>query len=45
MLFEEVHADGLLIVSGKNALAIALDHARLANRTIANDHHLQEKKI
>ena len=44
VFLEEVDADGLLVVLGEDALAVALDHARLAHRTVPHDHHLKGKK-
>ncbi len=41
VLFQKVHADGLLVVSRENALAIALNHARLAHRSVPDDHNLK----
>ena len=37
---EEVDTDGLLVVPREEALAEALNHARLAHSTVAHDHHL-----
>lgn len=37
---QEVDADGLLVVPGEGALAVALDHAGLADAAVAHDHHL-----
>ena len=42
MLLQKVDADGLLVVPGEDALAVALDHAGLADGAVADDHHLQE---
>ena len=41
VFLEEVDADGLLVVLGEDALAVALDHARLAHRPVPHDHHLK----
>lgn len=38
--FEEIDADSLFVVSGEDAFAEALDHAGLANGTVAHNHHL-----
>ena len=38
--FQEVHADGLLVVLGEDPLAVALDHAGLAHRSVPHHHHL-----
>ena len=43
VFLEEVDADGLLVVLGEDALAVALDHARLAHRTVPHDHNLKHK--
>ena len=43
MFFEEVDANGFLVISGKNALAVALNHARFSDGSIANDYHLQRR--
>lgn len=40
---QEVDADGLLVVFGERALAVSLDHAGLADRAVAHDHHLQQR--
>lgn len=40
LALEEVHADGLLVVLGEGAFAVALDHAGLADRAVPHDHHL-----
>lgn len=45
VLFKEIHADRLLVVFGKNALAVALNHARLSDRAIANDNHLKRGRM
>ena len=37
---EEVDADGLLVVLGEDALAVALDHGGLANGAVSHHHHL-----
>ena len=42
MLLQKVDADGLLVVPCEDALAVALDHAGLADGAVADDHHLQE---
>ena len=44
-LLEKVDSDGLLVALGEDAAAVALDHARLAHRTVPHDHHLQRKGI
>ena len=44
VLLEEVDADGLLVVLGEDALAVALDHARLAHRPVPHDHHLKGRR-
>ena len=43
VFLEEVDADGLLVVLGEDALAVALDHARLAHRPVPHDHHLRRQ--
>ena len=43
MFLEEVDANGFLVISGKNALAVALNHARFSDGSIANDYHLQRR--
>ena len=42
MFFEEVDADGLLVVLGEVSFAVALDHARLADRPVADDDDLEQ---
>ena len=44
VFFQEVHANGLLVISGKNALTVTLNHARFTNSTIAYNHHLKNIK-
>ena len=44
MFLEEVDANGFLVISGKNALAVALNHARFSDGSIANDYHLKRKE-
>ena len=44
MFLKEVYADGLLIISGKNALTVTLNHARFTNSAIAYNHHLKHNK-
>ena len=41
MLLQKVDADGLLVVVGEDAAAVALDHARLPHRAVPHDHHLR----
>ena len=41
VLLEEVDADGLLVVLGEDALAVALYHARLAHRPVPHYHNLE----
>ena len=41
VLLEEVYADGLLVVLGEDALAVALYHARLAHRPVPHYHNLE----
>ena len=41
VLLEEVDADGLLVVLGEDALAVALYHARLAHRPVPHYHNLK----
>ena len=43
-LLKEVDSDGLLVLRCENPFAVLLDHWRFANGTVANDHHLGEKK-
>ena len=43
MFLEEVDANSFLVISGKNALAVALNHARFSDGSIANDYHLQRR--
>lgn len=43
MFFKEVDTNGFLVISGKNALAVALNHARFSDGSIANDYHLQRR--
>jgi len=43
--FEKIDADGLFVVPGEDAFAEALDHAGLANGTVAHNHHLSHKRI
>ena len=44
VLLEEVDADGLLVVLGEDALAVALYHARLAHRPVPHYHNLQRER-
>ena len=44
MLLEEVDPDGLLVVLGEDALAVALYHARLAHRPVPHYHNLKRKR-
>lgn len=37
---QEVHSYGLLVVLGEDTLAVALDHARLAHRSVSHHDHL-----
>ena len=41
VLFKEVYSNRLLIVSGKNALAVALNHTGFTHSSIAYDYHLK----
>ena len=44
VFFEEIYTDSFLVISCKNALAVALNHARFSDGSIANDYHLQRKE-
>ena len=44
VLLEEVDSDGLLVVLGEDALAVALYHARLAHRAVPHYHNLKRKR-
>ena len=44
MFLKEVYANGLLIISRKNALTVTLNHARFTNSAIAYNHHLKHNK-
>ena len=44
VLLQEVDADGLLVVLGEDALAVALYHARLAHRPVPHYHNLQRER-
>ena len=44
VLLEEVDPDGLLVVLGEDALAVALYHARLAHRPVPHYHNLKGKR-
>ena len=44
VFFEEINSYSFLVISGKNALAVALNHARFSDGSIANDYHLQRKE-
>ena len=39
-LLEEVDADGLLVLVCEDALAVSLDHGRLADGAVAHNQHL-----
>ena len=43
-LLKEVNSYGLLVLCCENPFAVLLDHWRLSNGTVANDHHLSGKK-
>ena len=40
LALQEVYSDGLLVVLGEDALAVALDHAGLPHGPVAHHHHL-----
>ena len=42
--FQEVDADSFLVLPGERAPTVALDHARLADGAISDDHHLVETR-
>ena len=44
VLFEEVDADGLLVVAGEDAFTESLNHTRLADGAVADNHHLRSSK-
>ena len=42
-LLQKVHPYGLLVVLGEDSPAVPLDHAGLANGTVAHDDHLRNE--